>query len=126
MNKKLFVLFFVLTVFVVGMSISGVTAKTMEIKTKWNNYKTKSKGKYTFEVYKYKTPSYYSCNYQEIDVWGYKKGKRMSRYKFKSKIHYKYQGRWRWSKWSHGDADSTYHQYITGLEIKVDKVMVKY
>ena len=121
MNKKRLVLFVVLAIFIVGMTLGGVSAKKATLKTKNNKYVTKHNGKYKIQTFKWK-----SGTYQEIDVFVYKNGKMLNKNKYKSKYYYKQGGKWKSMPWRHGSVDCTYHKYHTDKKIKVGKVKVKF
>ena len=124
MNKRKIVVLSVLTIFVIGMalaSVGAVEAKTVTMPVKMNKYTTKHKGKYTIQTYKWK-----SYSYQEVDVFLDKNGKPVKNTKYKVKIHYKYKGKWRNSKWLKGNQDATYHKHLIYKSAKVDKVKVRY
>ena len=124
MNKRKIVVLSVLTIFVIGMalaSVGAVEAKTVTMPVKMNKYTTKHKGKYTIQTFKWK-----SYSSQEVDVFLNKNGKPVKNTKYKVKIHYKYKGKWRNSKWLKGNQAATYHKHHIYKSAKVDRVKVRF
>ena len=51
----------------------------------------------------------------------------LNRYKFISTVHYKYNGKWHWSKWNHGTTGAMgYHKFSTGKSVAIGDVKVKF
>ena len=120
MDKNKVILIVVLAIFIVGMTMSCATAKTVTINTKQNKYVTKKVGKYKIQTFKWK-----SGTYQEVDIFVYKNGKMLKYNKYSSKFHYKYKGKSGYTKWSHGWVDCTYHKYQMDKGVKVSTVKVR-
>ena len=120
MDKNRTILFVILVIFVVGMTMSCTTAKTVTIKTKQNKYVTKKVGKYKIQTFKWKAGLY-----QEVDIFVYKNGNMLKKAKYSSQYYYKYKGKSGYTKWRHGGVDCTYHKYQIDKGVKVGNVKVR-
>ncbi|MBR4448269.1 hypothetical protein [Methanobrevibacter sp.] len=120
MDKQKVILFAVLIIFVVGMTMSCATAKTVTIKPKKDKYAVKKKGKYKVEAMKWQ-----AYTYQEVDIMAYKHGKMMKNTKYSSKVYYKENGKWKNTGWHKGGHSCTYHKYFMDKKHKIGKVKVR-
>lgn len=96
--------------------------KVVSIPTKMSvsKYVTKKVGKYKIQTFKFKH------SFTTLCVFLYKNGKMKYSSQYLSKVHYKYNGKWYWTKWMRGNTDCTYHKYNIDNSVKVGKVKVKY
>ncbi len=116
------ILIVVLVIFVIGMTMGGVSAKTVTFKSK-DKWQTKKVGKYKIHTRTWKITSYMG-KYYDVDIEVYKNGKQLSSSKYLSKYKYKSNGKWKWTKWAHGSVDHSYHRYSTFYKVGQVKVRV--
>lgn len=116
------ILIVVLVIFVIGMTMGGVSAKTVTFKSK-DKWQTKKVGKYKIKTRTWKITSYMG-KYYDVDIDVYKNGKQLSSSKYLSKYKYKSNGKWHWTKWRHGSVDHSYHRYSTFNKVSQVKVRV--
>ena len=96
--------------------------KVLSIKTKLNKYVSKRYGKYKAQTYAFKNPYM-----KTVCIYLYKSGKMVSGTKYLSRVHYKYRGKWYWSKWRSSYGEAVYHRNA-GIDpkVKIGKVQVKF
>lgn len=98
--------------------------KVMSAKTRWDKYVTKRWGKYKVQTYKFKNTM---RTMSTLCVFLYKNGRMVDGSNYYSKIHYKYNGRWYWTKWRSSYGEAVYHK-TAGIDpsVKIGKVKVKF
>lgn len=121
--KNTHILIIVLAIFVIGMTMSGVSAKTVTFKSK-DKWQTKKVGKYKIKTRTWKIQSYAWGTYYDVDINVYKNGKQLSSSKYLSKYKYTQNGKSKWTKWRHGKVNHSYHRYSTPNKVSTIKVRV--
>jgi hypothetical protein len=98
------------------------TYKVITAKTKMSDTKYLSKywGKYEIRTYKFKH------SFTTVCIMLYKNGKMLNLDHFLSKIHYKENGKWKWSDWSRGSREAMYHKYYFSNDKTIGNVKVKF
>lgn len=96
--------------------------KTITIKTVMSDYKyvTKYYGKFKIQTFKFKHAMTTIC------VFVYKNGKMLKKNQYASKIHFKENGRWKWTGWLHGTQAAVYQKYFCDNTVKIGNVKVKF
>ena len=112
-----------MVIFVIGMTMGGVSAKTVTFKSK-DKWQSKKTGKYKIMTRTWKIKSYSFGTYYDVDIDVYKNGKQLSSSKYLSKYKYKSHGKWKWTKWRHGKVNHAYHRYSTPNKVSTIKVRV--
>ena len=100
----------------------AIKYKVVSVKTKWDKYVTKKWKKFKVQTYKFKSPSM-----STLCIFLYKNGKMVSGYKYYSRYHYKYKGKWYWTKWRTSYGEATYHK-TAGIKrsVQIGQVKVKF
>lgn len=122
MDKKKLLVLVILTVFCVGMCLGSVSAtKTTSVPTKMNKYVNKHKWGYKLQSYKFKTGLY-----QQVCLFVYKKnGNMLKNSKYAMKVHYKRNGKWRYTHWVRSCISATYNNVKLEKSDKIGRVYVK-
>lgn len=102
----------------------------MTLATKYNGETSKKLGKYKIETSTYEYGAGSSYHYFKVCVLLYKNGELCNKRSYLSKVHYKSNGKWHWTKYKGYFSEWSYNQhwffyeYYPGL--KVDKIKIKF
>ena len=96
--------------------------KILTVKVRKDRYKSKKWRKYKAQTYFFRTPSM-----STVCMYLYKKGKMVDGRYYLTKIHYKYRGKWYWTKWRGSYGEAVYHK-TSGIDnsVKINKVKFKF
>ena len=114
-------IFIVLAIFIVGISLTCVSAQKISVKPKYDEYTNETVGEYTVQTMKWGGTSVGG-----FGVWLYKNGQLVDKNSYQSRAYFCMDGEWKWSEWANGEGSSAYHKYPVSNGVEISEVEVKF
>lgn len=119
-NKRLLMLL-ILTVFILAVAISSVSAQTVKVEPEFDKYVNKTVGDYTVQTMKWRGTSVGG-----FGVWLYKNGQLVDKDSYRSRAYFYMDGEWKWSDWDNGEDSSMYHKYPVSNNVEIKEIEVEF